>query len=150
MKYSFTILLLSAAGVAVVFQNLLMVRISETAPTVLIALVINSAMGLMLLFTALLVRSGLTGIAQTVAALRPWSFLPGLLGSFFVLAGLIGYQRVGAAATISILVASQLIAGLILDASKSGVSAASLPDAASIFGAALLVAGVILLLTKRV
>ncbi len=41
--------------------------------------------------------------------------LPGLLGSLFVFAGILGYQKLGAAATISILVASQLCMGLLAD-----------------------------------
>ncbi len=35
--------------------------------------------------------------------------IPGLLGSFFVFASISGYQNVGAATTIAVLVASQLI-----------------------------------------
>jgi hypothetical protein len=40
---------------------------------------------------------------------------PGLLGSFFVFASISGYQNVGAATTIAVLVASQLIGGLVMD-----------------------------------
>lgn len=36
-------------------------------------------------------------------------------GSFFVFASISGYQNVGAATTIAVLVASQLVGGLIMD-----------------------------------
>jgi transporter family-2 protein len=38
-----------------------------------------------------------------------------LLGSFFVFASISGYQNVGAATTIAVLVASQLVGGLAMD-----------------------------------
>lgn len=144
-----TIALLTVAGVALVVQNLLMVRITETVSTVLITLVINSGMGLALLLTALLWRNGISGIAEAVGALRPWAILPGLLGSFFVFAGIMGYQKVGPAATIAVLVASQLIAGLLVDACKGGASHVRISSPALI-GATLLVAGAFLIARERV
>jgi len=112
--------LLAAAGAALVVQNLLMTRISADASTILIPLVMNSAVGLVLLLTLLIGRAGLPGIHEAVAALRFWSLLPGLLGSFFVFASILGYQRLGATATIATLVASQLVVGLLVDMMKSG------------------------------
>lgn len=136
-----TITLLVAAGVALVVQNLLMVRITETVSTVIITLVINSSMGLMLLLAVLLLRNGFNGIVETVEALRPWAFLPGLLGSFFVFAGIVGYQKVGAATTIAVLVSSQLIAGLLVDTYKpAGAPLTPL----TLLGAGLLIIGVFL------
>lgn len=51
--------------------------------------------------------------------MRWWTLIPGLLGSFFVFASISGYQNVGAATTIAVLVASQLIGGLVLDVLRS-------------------------------
>lgn len=137
-----TILLLIAAGAALVAQNLLMVRITQSVSTVLIALVINSTVGLTGLALLLLARNGLAGFIEAAAALKAWALLPGLLGSFFVFAGLLGYQRIGAAPTIAILVASQLVAGLIADAAGSGsLKTGILP----VIGALLLVVGAILI-----
>jgi transporter family-2 protein len=50
---------------------------------------------------------------------RWWTLIPGLLGSFFVFASISGYQNVGAATTIAVLVASQLIGGLVMDVLRS-------------------------------
>nr|WP_263283468.1 DMT family transporter [Escherichia coli] len=76
------------------------------------------------------------------AELRPrsWTLIPGLLGSFFVFASISGYQNVGAATTIAVLVASQLIGGLVLDIFRShGVPLRALFG--PICGAILLVVG---------
>ena len=150
MNAYLTIAILAAAGIAVVMQNLLMVRITASVSTVLVTLAINSGMGLALLLAALLLRNGINGVTEAVNAVRPWAILPGLLGSFFVFAGIVGYQRVGAAATIAVLVASQLIAGLLVDAWKAGALDGSRMNAHSLLGAGLLVAGAILIAHRRI
>lgn len=139
-----TVVLLVSAGLCLVLQNLLMVRITLSASTVLVALVINSAVGLTVLLGLLLLRNGAGGVAEAVSALRPWAFLPGLLGSFFVFAGILGYQRLGAAPTIAVLVASQLVAGLAADQLKPGAPALS-AQGLPVLGAILLVAGAVLI-----
>lgn len=147
MNQNFTILLLVAAGISLVAQNLLMVRMTEAASTVLITLVINSGVGLALLLLLLLGRSGISGITEALGTIRPWSLLPGLLGSFFVFAGIVGYQRLGAASTIAVLVSSQLVAGLIIDASRS-TSPGFQSHALAILGGVLLIAGAFLVVRR--
>lgn len=129
--------LLIAAGAAVVLQNLLMVQITSSVSTVLITLLVNSAVGFALLLTLLITRSGLAGVGEAIGALRYWSVLPGLLGSFFVFASLFGYQRLGAATTLSVLIASQLIVGLAVDMVRSGGAG----NGGAVLGVVLLVAG---------
>ncbi|ANS43755.1 DMT family transporter [Serratia inhibens] len=137
------LLLLVAAGVSLVAQNLLMVRISESASTILIALVINSSVGLLLLMALLFAKNGASALAEVTGNFRIWMLLPGLLGSFFVFSGIFGYQKLGAATTISVLVASQLVAGLAVDIYKAGPVALreNLP---ALLGAVLLVVGAFL------
>ncbi len=149
MNASLTLAMLAAAGAALVIQNLLMVRITQSVSTIVITLVANSAVGLALLVSTLLARNGIAGITEALGAARWWWLVPGLLGSYFVFAGIMGYQRVGAAATISVLVASQLLAGLAADAMKADnpISRLELP---SLLGAALLVAGAYLIVRDRV
>ena len=81
-------LLLVAAGAGLVIQNLLMARITGAASTILVALVVNAAVGLALLSALLLRRNGVAGINEVVGSFRPWFILPGLLGSFFVFASI--------------------------------------------------------------
>jgi len=131
--------MLVAAGAALVVQNLIMVRITGAASTVLITLVLNSSIGLVLLVGLLWWRNGAGFLTEITGLFRWWMVLPGILGSFFVFAGIMGYQRLGAAATISVLVASQLVLGLLVDHARSG---APLRDAAMpALGAVLLVLG---------
>lgn len=147
MGVGLTLFLLTGAGVALVMQNILMMRITASVSTVLITLVINSAMGLALLLSALVWRSRSAGIFEIFSVIRPWMMLPGLLGSFFVFAGIVGYQRMGAATTIAVLVASQLVTGLIVDLCK--VEGAMRPDWSTLLGAMLLIAGAILIVRTR-
>nr|WP_265554118.1 DMT family transporter [Serratia grimesii] len=137
------LLLLVAAGISLVIQNLLMVRITESVSTVLITLVINSSVGLLLLMGLLFAKNGVSALAEVTGALRVWMLLPGLLGSFFVFSGILGYQKLGAATTIAVLVASQLVAGLMVDIYKAG-PAALRENVPALLGGVLLVIGAFL------
>jgi bacterial/archaeal transporter family-2 protein len=107
--------LLIAAGAAIVGQNLLMSIMAASASSILVPLILNSAVGLVALVSLLVWREGADGFANIVASFRPWNLLPGLLGSFFVFASILGYARLGAAPTIAILVSSQLAFGMLAD-----------------------------------
>lgn len=101
MNPSSTVALPGAAGVALIVQNLLMMRITDTVSTVIMPLVINSSMGLALLQAVLLLRNGMRGLTGASGVIRPWSVLPGLQGSVFVSSEIMGYQSIGAASTIA-------------------------------------------------
>ncbi|MQB42636.1 DMT family transporter [Rhizobium sp. ICMP 5592] len=139
---------LAVAGISLVLQNILMVRITQSVSTVLITLVVNSSVGLTALLLLLLARRGTAGIVEAIGTIRPWALLPGLLGSFVVFAGIWGYQRLGAAPTIAVLVGSQLLAGLIFDAVRSGRMTLS-DNAWQIAGAVLLVIGAVLVASRH-
>lgn len=140
MNQSLSLLFLICAGVGLVVQNTLMVRITQNASTILIAMLLNSLVGIVLFISILLIKFGLSGVNELVSAVKWWTLLPGLLGSFFVFASINGYQHVGAATTIAVLVASQLIGGLVLDIVRSqGVPWRAL--AGPVCGAVLLVTG---------
>ncbi|EEX2603194.1 DMT family transporter [Escherichia coli] len=118
MNQSLTLAFLIAAGIGLVVQNTLMVRITQTSSTILIAMLLNSLVGIVLFVSILWFKQG----------------------SFFVFASISGYQNVGAATTIAVLVASQLIGGLVLDIFRShGVPLRALIG--PICGAILLVVG---------
>lgn len=119
MNSSLSLLFLAVAGVGLVVQNMLMVRITQSASTILIAMLLNSLVGIVLFCAILLLRNGTAGFSELIATVRWWTLLPGLLGSFFVFASINGYQYLGAATTIAVLVASQLIGGLVLDVLRS-------------------------------
>lgn len=119
MNQSLTLTFLIAAGIGLVIQNTLMVRITQSASTILVAMLLNSLVGIVLFVTILLIKHGLPGVNELVSTIKWWTLIPGLLGSFFVFASISGYQYVGAATTIAVLVASQLIGGLVMDIVKS-------------------------------
>ena len=140
MNASLTLACLIAAGVGLVVQNTLMVRITQSASTILIAMLLNSLVGIVIFVTILLLRHGAAGFQELALSIKWWTLIPGLLGSFFVFASISGYQNVGAATTIAVLVASQLIGGLVLDIFRShGVPLRALIG--PICGAILLVVG---------
>ncbi|MDZ4033121.1 DMT family transporter [Kluyvera ascorbata] len=119
MNQSLTLTFLIAAGIGLVIQNTLMVRITQSASTILVAMLLNSLVGIVLFVSILLIKHGLAGVSELVATIKWWTLIPGLLGSFFVFASISGYQYVGAATTIAVLVASQLIGGLVMDVFRS-------------------------------
>ena len=119
MNQSLTLAFLVAAGIGLVVQNTLMVRITQSSSTILIAMLLNSLVGIVLFVSILLLKQGVAGFSELAATVRWWTLIPGLLGSFFVFASISGYQNVGAATTIAVLVASQLIGGLVLDVLRS-------------------------------
>ena len=140
MNQSLTLCFLVAAGIGLVVQNTLMVRITQSSSTILIAMLLNSLVGIVLFVSILLVKHGLAGFSELLATVHWWTLLPGLLGSFFVFASISGYQYVGAATTIAVLVASQLIGGLVMDVVRSqGVALKALIG--PVCGAVLLVIG---------
>ena len=139
MNQSLTLAFLIAAGIGLVVQNTLMVRITQTSSTILIAMLLNSLVGIVLFVSILWFKQGMAGFGELVSSVRWWTLIPGLLGSF-VFASISGYQNVGAATTIAVLVASQLIGGLMLDIFRShGVPLRALFG--PICGAILLVVG---------
>lgn len=140
MNQSLTLAFLVAAGIGLVVQNTLMVRITQSSSTILIAMLLNSLVGIVLFVSILLLKQGVAGFSELAATVRWWTLIPGLLGSFFVFASISGYQNVGAATTIAVLVASQLIGGLVMDVLRShGVPLRA--TAGPVCGAVMLVVG---------
>lgn len=149
MTRGITLGLLVAAGTALVVQNVLMTKITQTASSILVALLMNSAVGVVLLSALLLRKTGMAELGEIAAAFRPWFVIPGLLGTFFVYASITGYQTVGAASTIAILVASQLVFGLVWDMSRSD-NATLHGIMTALVGVELLIAGVFLTVSRDI
>jgi len=115
MNQTLTLACLIAAGVGLVLQNTLMVRITQSSSTILIAMLLNSLVGIVIFVTILMLRHSTAGFQELAVSVKWWTLIPGLLGSFFVFASISGYQNVGAATTIAVLIASQLVGGLVID-----------------------------------
>ena len=88
MNQSLTLAFLVAAGIGLVLQNTLMVRITQSSSTILIAMMLNSLVGIVLFVGILLLKQGVAGFSELAATVRWWTLIPGLLGSFFVFASI--------------------------------------------------------------
>ncbi|WP_432454890.1 MULTISPECIES: DMT family transporter [unclassified Agarivorans] len=142
-----TLFILIAAGISLVIQNIIMVRITDKVSTVTITLLLNSISGLFILLIILCIKNGMAGIYEAVRHISPMSLLPGVLGSFFVFSSIFGYKHVGVATTIAVLVGSQLIFGIIADSFYTSLP--SKHNISTIVGALLLIAGVVLIVQSK-
>lgn len=82
MNQSLTLAFLIAAGIGLVVQNTLMVRITQTSSTILIAMLLNSLVGIVLFVSILWFKQGMAGFGELVSSVRWWTLIPGLLRSF--------------------------------------------------------------------
>ena len=64
MNQSLTLAFLIAAGIGLVVQNTLMVRITQTSSTILIAMLLNSLVGIVLFVSILWFKQGMAGFAN--------------------------------------------------------------------------------------
>lgn len=62
MNQSLTLAFLIAAGIGLVVQNTLMVRITQTSSTILIAMLLNSLVGIVLFVSILWFKQGMAGV----------------------------------------------------------------------------------------
>jgi transporter family-2 protein len=85
MNQTLTLACLIAAGVGLVLQNTLMVRITQSASTILIAMLLNSLVGIVIFVTILLLKHGAAGFQELAVSVKWWTLIPGLLGSFLSL-----------------------------------------------------------------
>jgi transporter family-2 protein len=134
------VLLAVAGGAALAIQNVIMAAVVGRGIGFTGTLIINSAVGLVVLAAIETIRSGPGFAAEIVAQAKPWFVVPGLLGTFFVFTGVFGYRHLGAARTIVLIVAAQLALGIALDA-LSLTGGARQIEIQTLLGAALLVAG---------
>lgn len=90
MNQSLTLIFLIAAGVGLVVQNSIMVRITQTSSTILIAMLLNSLVGIVLFVTILWFKQGAAGFGELVASVRWWT--PVCWGHFLYLPALAGIR----------------------------------------------------------
>ena len=81
MNQSLTLAFLIAAGIGLVVQNTLMVRITQTSSTILIAMLLNSLVGIVLFVSILWFKQGMAGFGELVSSVRWWTLIPGFLSS---------------------------------------------------------------------
>lgn len=75
MNQSLTLAFLVAAGIGLVVQNTLMVRITQSSSTILIAMLLNSLVGIVLFVSILLIKQGFTGFHELASTVRWWTLI---------------------------------------------------------------------------
>lgn len=79
MNQTLTLSFLIAAGIGLVVQNTLMVRITQTSSTILIAMLLNSLVGIVLFVSILWFKQGAAGFGELVSSVRWWTLIPDCL-----------------------------------------------------------------------
>lgn len=121
------------------------VRVAIGSPV--IATIVNFTVGLVAL-AVLAVASGARVVPGSTSAVPAWAWFGGLLGAAYVAATTVLGPRLGAAALLALTLAGQMVAALVVD--HYGVI--GFPEnpvtPARLAGAALLVAGVLLIMRR--
>ena len=74
MNQSLTLAFLIAAGIGLVVQNTLMVRITQTSSTILIAMLLNSLVGIVLFVSILWFKQGMAGFGELVSSVMAYHY----------------------------------------------------------------------------
>lgn len=139
------ILLALLAGAGLVVQSEMLATISR-AHGLWGALLVNTAVGAVIIGAGV-ASQGTAFLASVRASLSWWYLVPGMIGTFFVLANVMAYTRLGALAAAALIITAQFTAaaladGLGLTGAGTGLS---LPR---LLGVGLLIAGSLLTLPK--
>jgi transporter family-2 protein len=121
------------------------VRLAIGSPV--IATILNFTVGLAAL-VLLAVASGARVIPGSTAAVPAWAWFGGLLGAAYVAATTVLGPRLGAAALLALTLAGQMVAALVVDHYGVIGFQESPVTPARLAGAALLVAGVMLIMRR--
>jgi transporter family-2 protein len=137
------------AGCALVAQNVVMTAMLARGLGLLPALIMNSLVGLVLLCGVALMSDCGASLTDAARRLQPWFVASGVLGSFFVFASLRSYGALGAAPTIALITGAQMLFGMLFDATGAYVIEPRALGLRAWLGAALLICGVALIVSRR-
>ncbi|MDL2307655.1 DMT family transporter [Desulfovibrio sp. OttesenSCG-928-C06] len=114
MQSAILLFLVAIAGIGISLQAGINSRLQAAwAQSPLLAALISFIVGTLGLLVCVLATR--VNIPAFPAKITWWHWTGGLLGAFMVLMTIIGVQRIGGAATFSLIIAGQLTASLILD-----------------------------------
>jgi bacterial/archaeal transporter family-2 protein len=131
------------AGALLPLQALINARLGQATAGALFASACSFLVGTLGLAVVLAFVRPTLPSADTLLRLPSWIWAGGLLGAAFVVIATLAVPRIGAASLVALAVLGQMCAALALD--RYGVLQAARPvDATRLLGAALVVAGVVL------
>lgn len=144
MNWTYALLAL-VAGALLPLQALINARLGHATAGGLFASACSFLVGTLALSLVLLVARPAWPASEALLRLPPWMWAGGLLGAAFVVVATLAVPRIGAASLVAVVVLGQMAAALLLD--RYGVlQPARAIDASRLLGAALVVAGVVLVL----
>lgn len=150
MAHWLTWLMVILGGVAAALQAPVNATLSSHArpiPAAFISFLVGAAA--LAVITLLTLRGqGLPGLLRGLSAAPPWAFLGGLCGAAVVLAIILGTEAFGVNATLSLLLAVQLVAALVIDAIGFGVGRPIPIGWPQVVGLLLIIGGVRLVLWR--
>ncbi|UUL83598.1 DMT family transporter [Sphingomonas qomolangmaensis] len=100
-------------GIGLAVQPPTNAALGRSVGSVLVAALLSFAIGTAILF-AIWLAADRTPLANVRSA-KPWMLLGGLYGAYFVAAAAFAAPRLGLASMLTIMIASQLVAALVLD-----------------------------------
>ncbi len=139
--------MLAGAGLSVQFavNSLLRQTVGSPALSALISFLVGTVALIALTLSGAMGPGRLEGVGQT----RWWYWIGGLCGAFVVTASIVGVRKIGGSGVVAATVFGQMLAALLLDNfGWLGVPRAPL-TAPRVFGALLLLAGVLLIQLPR-
>lgn len=144
MNWTYALLAL-LAGALLPLQALINARLGHATAGGLFASACSFLVGTLALAVVLAVSRPALPTADALLRLPPWIWAGGLLGAAFVVVATLAVPRIGAASLVALVVLGQMASALLLD--RFGVlQTARAVDASRLLGAALVVAGVVLVL----
>jgi bacterial/archaeal transporter family-2 protein len=104
-----------AAGALAPLQFAVNAQLRAAVGGPVVAAAISFAVGVLVLAVAVLLSGESLPSGASVSAVPWWGWTGGLLGAGYVVASIVLTPRLGAAATIALIVAGQVAAGLVID-----------------------------------
>ena len=139
------VLLAVAAGAVLPIQLGVNSTLRQGIGSPVVASLISFAVGSVCLLAYALATRAAWPTAQMLAKLPAWAWSGGALGAFYVTVAILAAPKLGAANLVSLTIAAQLIASLLLDHYGVIGFAQHGINAARVFGALLLIAGTVLI-----
>lgn len=144
MNWTYALLAL-VAGALLPLQALVNARLGHATAGGLFASACSFLVGTLVLWTVLAVSRPAWPTTDGLLRLPAWMWAGGVLGAAFVAIATLAVPRIGAASLVALVVLGQMGAALALD--RFGILQAARPvDASRLFGALLVVAGVVLVM----
>ncbi len=115
MLWIFLMLFAFIAGIAQPIQSSVNAGLKSYIGSPIVAAAISFIVGSIILVIVSFLNGGISGMNRNFSQVPWWMWSGGLLGAFYVTANIVLLPRLGAAQTISLILAGQMIASILID-----------------------------------